>query len=98
MRNNENHSEPELIAIAGRFDEFDEFTDVTAAWDIDFRQIGPGRLNANLAQIMGESWSLAKARFDQPCYQQGASVPGMRTFAILDPDAPDCDWCGANYT
>jgi AraC-like DNA-binding protein len=98
MRKDENHAEPELIAIAGRFEEFDEFTEVAAVWDIDFRQIGAGRLNANLAQVVGESWSLAKARFDRPAYQEGASVPGMRTFAILDPDAPECDWCGRTFT
>jgi AraC-like DNA-binding protein len=98
MRKDENHIKPELIAIAGRFEEFDEFTEVAAAWDIDFRQIGSGKLNANLAQVVGESWSLAKARFDRPAYQQGASVPGMRTFAILDTGAPECDWCGRTFT
>ena len=97
MRKDKGTSEPDLIAIAGRFEEFDEFIEVTAAWDIDFRQIGSGRLNASLAQVVGESWSLAKARFDRPAYQQGVAVPGMRTFAILDPNAPDCDWCGRSF-
>lgn len=97
MRKKENHNKPELIAIAGRFEEFDEFTEVVAAWDVDFRQIGSGLLNAKLAQVVGDSWSLAKARFDRPCYQQGASVPGMRTFAILDRGAPECDWCGRAF-
>ena len=98
MRKDESNSEPELIAIAGRFGEFDEFTEVAAAWDLDFRQLGRGRLNATLAQVVGNSWSLAKARFDRPAYQQGVAVPGMRTIAILDPEAPECDWCGRPFT
>jgi hypothetical protein len=95
MRKDDSQSESELIAIAGRFGEFDEFTEVAAAWDIDFRQLGRGRLNATLAQVVGNSWSLAKARFDRPAYQQGVAVPGMRTIAILDPEAPERDWLWA---
>jgi hypothetical protein len=32
--------------IQGRFDDFDEFTEGTADWDIDFRQLGKGLLSA----------------------------------------------------
>ena len=82
MRKSEQTSESELITIAGQFAEFDQFIEFTAGWDIDFRQLGWGSLNATLSQVVGESWSLAKARFDRPAHQQGAAVPGMRTFAI----------------
>jgi len=97
MRKNGVTSTSDVITIAGQFQEFDEFTEVAAAWDIDFRQLGGGQLNASLAQVVGDSWSLAKARFDRPAYQQGAAVPGMRTVAILDPSAPECDWCGRPF-
>jgi AraC-like DNA-binding protein len=98
MRKSEQTSESELIAIAGQFAEFDQFIEFSAAWDIDFRQIGRGSLNATLQQAVGESWSFAKARFDRPAYQQGVAMPGMRTFAILDPDAPEIDWCGRLFS
>jgi len=98
MRIDDTDTKPELIAIAGQFAEFDEFTEAVAGWDIDFRQLRSGKLNATLTQVVGESWSLAKAHFDCPTYQQGLSVPGMRTFAILDPAAPDTDWCGRMFT
>jgi hypothetical protein len=98
MRKSEQTPGSEVIAIAGQFAEFDQFTEVTTAWDIDFRQITRGSLNATLSQAVGESWSIAKARFDQPAYQQGVAVPGMRTFAILDPNAPVNDWCGRPFS
>jgi AraC-like DNA-binding protein len=98
MRKSEQTSESELIAIAGQFAEFDQFIEFSAAWDVDFRQIGRGALNATLQQAVGESWSFAKARFDRPAYQQGVAMPGMRTFAILDPDAPEIDWCGRLFS
>ena len=98
MRKSEEAPRPDIIAISGRFGEFDEFKEHTAAWDIDFRQIGRGTLNATLSQLVGSSWSLAKARFDQPAFQQGAAVPGMRTFAILEHDAPENEWCGLSFS
>lgn len=91
-------SESELIAIAGQFTEFDQFIEFSAAWDVDFRQIGRGPLNATLSQVVGESWSFAKARFDRLAWQQGAAIPGMKTFAILDPNAPGNDWCGRPFS
>lgn len=98
MRKCEQTSESELIAIAGQFAEFDQFIEFVAAWDVDFRQVGRGSLNATLQQAVGESWSFAKARFDRPAWQQGAAVPGMKTFAILGPNAPENDWCGRPFS
>ncbi len=98
MRKTEIKSDPEPIGIAGQFADFDQFTEFSAAWDIDFRQIGRGALNATLSQAVGESWSFSKARFDRPAWQQGAAVPGMRTFAILDPRASEQEWCGQRFS
>lgn len=88
----------ETLSLSGQFEEFDEFSEFAAAWDIDFRQIGRGRLNATITQAVGPSWSIAHARFDRGSYQQGISVPGMRTFALLEPSAPEVEWCGRALT
>lgn len=92
------NGESQIIARAAKFSDFDEFMEFVAAWDVDFRQVGPGELNASLAQVVGDSWSLSKARFDQFSYQQGVAVPGMRTFAIQGPTAPESDWCGRGFS
>lgn len=94
MRKPESSSNPEFIALSGQFEEFDELVEFSAAWEVDFRQVDRGLLNATLSQAVGDSWSFAKARFDRTAYQQGVALPGMRTFAILDPSAPGNDWCG----
>jgi len=98
MRKSELTPDSELIAIAGQFAEFDQLMEFAAAWDVDFRQIGRGALNATFSQALGESWSFAKARFERPAWQQGAAIPGMRTFAILDRNAPENDWCGRAFS
>ena len=98
MRKSEQTTNSNLLAIAGQFAEFDQLMEFAAAWDIDFRQIGHGALNATFSQAVGESWSFAKARFDRPAWQQGAAIAGMRTFALLDQNAPENEWCGRPFT
>ena len=87
-----------MMVINSDFTEFDEFNAFSAEWDIDFRQVNRGLLNASLVQVMANSHSISRARFDQLTYQQGATVPGMRTFAFLDASAPDVDWCGFTFS
>ncbi len=107
MRNLESFSNSERIErvpeavlplVQGSFADFDEFTESTAGWDIDFRQVGKGRLSAELLQLLDPQLSFAKARFDQVCLQSGAAPEGMRTFAILDSGSPDTRFCGQDLT
>jgi len=98
MRNSVETSDSKPIVIAGQFAEFDQLTEATAAWDIDFRQVGKGKLNATLTQATAASWSLAMARFDRPSFQQGTTVTGMRTFAILNSQASEQEWCGRRFS
>ena len=98
MRKSAEATVSDMFTISGQFAEFDQFMEFSAAWDIDFRQIGPGALNAKLSQAVGESWSLARCRFDRAAFQQGAAIPGMRTFAILGPQAPEYEWCGRSFS
>jgi len=81
----------------GRFSDFDEFTEATATWEADFRQIGNGALSADLLQVVGNHTALAWGRFSRCCWQQGLAHQGMRTFAILDPTAPETRFCGQSF-
>ena len=86
-----------MIKISSNFADFDQFTEAAAAWDIDFRQTGKGKLNASLMQLVSENWSVSKARFDQASYQSGVAVPSMRTFAFLGSSAPEVSWCNRSF-
>jgi len=87
-----------MMVINSDFTEFDEFNAFSAEWDIDFRQVSRGLLNASLVQVVTNNHSISRARFNQVTYQQGATVPGMRTFAFLDASASDVDWCGFTFS
>jgi len=86
-----------MIKFSSNFADFDEFTEAAAAWDIDFRQTGKGKLNASLVQLVSENWSVSKARFDQASHQSGIAVPGMRTFAFLGTSAPEVSFCNRSF-
>ena len=83
--------------IQGRFTDFDQFAEAATTWDIDFRQVGNGRLSADLVQVLDEHTSLAWARFSHCCWQQGLAHPGTRTFAMLHPKAPGTRFCGQSF-
>ncbi|MFC1689568.1 helix-turn-helix domain-containing protein [Pseudomonadota bacterium] len=87
-----------MMVLNSEFTEFEKFNAFAAEWDIDFRQVSSGLLNSSLVQIVTNNHSISRARFDQLTYQQGATVPGMRTFAFLDIFAPDVDWCGFTFS
>lgn len=87
-----------MLTLNMNFSEFDEFNQFVAAWDLDFRQLTRGRLNANLTQCVRNDYSLGRVRSDQKTYQQGVSVPDMRSFAFLSAKAPDVDWCGGTFS
>ena len=98
MRKSELVVDPSVLAFSAKFAEFDEFNEFAAAWDVDFRQLTRGLLNASLAQIVSSEYSLSRAKFDQTSYQQGSAIPGMRTFALLDTSAPEVNWCGRTFS
>ena len=75
MRKSELRVDPALLAFSAKFAEFDEFNESVAGWDVDFRQLNRGQLNASLFQIVSSGYSLFRARFDQTSYQQGSSIP-----------------------
>lgn len=84
--------------VRGRFVDFDELTDATRGWDLDFRQLDGGTAPAELLQIAEPSTSFIRARLERRYHQRGSSPPGVRTFALVDEGVADVRWCGRNVT
>ena len=95
MRTDHPTSQP--IIISGTFEDFEDFTDRTAGWDNDIRQLRGGVLRAELCQVLDHEVSIGRAYCSQPCYHAGVAPVGFRTFAILDGDAPPTHYCGEEW-
>ena len=78
---------------ARSFGDMDELGQ-TIGWDLDFRQLEPGRLKADVAIVAGPRVSAMMIELDRGFHQQGAPPRGRHTFGILEPDVHSIDWCG----
>jgi len=62
-------------------------------WDIDFRQLDRGPLDAELLPVGVGPVVLMQARFSRRFDQRGGAPPGLRTFALAE-ERVDVEWCG----
>ena len=77
-----------------RFTDFEEFTQATRAWDLDFIQLDRGNFETEITQVGVGDVLLAQASFNRFIDQRGSSPPGLWTFAILADKSSDIIWRG----
>jgi AraC-like DNA-binding protein len=82
----------------GSFSEFDELSEATAGWDLDFRQLDGGASPAELVQLSQPEISFLRTRLDRHYDQRGSSPPGVRTFALVEEGVSGVRWCGNDVT
>jgi len=74
------------------FLDFDELTNAVRAWDLDFRQLDRGPLQADVLQFGGTNSLIAYARFSRRFDQRGAAPPGLWTFGIFAKQCSPLVW------
>jgi AraC-like DNA-binding protein len=62
-------------------------------WDMDFRQLDSGKLEAGITAISGKHVQLIRFNLSRRFHQVGSSQEGMMTFGVLDLSVPDINWC-----
>lgn len=78
--------------LGGRFDDFEEFREAAGGWDLDWRQLDRGPLEASLVELVGGPAVLSQVTFNRRFLQRGNAPPGV-TFGMVAP-APEIEWCG----
>ena len=81
-----------VIALNTRFHDMGGFVS-SVDWDLEFRQLDRGRLNADLIGIMGQDCLLLGVDFNRSFHQMGAAPDGMFTFAVPYLETPEIKWC-----
>jgi AraC family ethanolamine operon transcriptional activator len=74
------------------FSDFDELIYAVRAWDLDFRQLDFGPLQADILQFSGTNSLMAHARFSRRFDQRGTTPPGLWTFGIFSRKCPTLVW------
>lgn len=69
-----------------RIDDFDRFRELARGWDVSTSLLKGGGFRSSLFQLVDDDrgWNFAHARLLTPVHQEGATPPGLRTFAVPD--------------
>ena len=87
----ERHHLPQL-ALDQSFEDIGRFGQAVG-WDMDFRQLDPGKLDAGITAISGKHVQLIRFNLSRRFHQVGSAQRGMMTFGVLDLSAQDINWC-----
>lgn len=85
-------ADPQYL-VCGSFKDFEELSEATKGWDLDFRQLDAGASPGDVVQLAEPQTALARIRLNRRYLQRGSSPPGIRTFALLEEGVSDIRWC-----
>jgi AraC family ethanolamine operon transcriptional activator len=85
---------PQIFVLNQRFTDFENFAQMTRAWDLDFIQLDRGNFETEIIQIGVGDAQLAQASFNRFIDQKGSPPPGLWTFAMLTDKSPQIIWRG----
>jgi len=76
-----------------------EFTDMSEygkqlGWDLDFRQLDPGRLRARAVLMTAPGLAGMRVELNRKFHQSGSPPAGLWTFGIPDIECGEFRWCG----
>jgi len=78
---------PPVFSIQRSFDDFDALCEAVRHWDLDLRQLEPGRFSGETLQIGTDSVHISEARFRRKVLQRGAPPQELRTIGVpVDPE------------
>lgn len=84
--------------IHRHFGDFDQFCENAAQWDLDYRQIEPGRFDSELLMAGSSRIQFVRARLGRRIVQKGAPPAGMRSFGLLAASNIRIFWRGRRVT
>jgi len=82
----------QIFVLNQRFTDFENFAQMTRAWDLDFTQLDRGNFQTEIIQIGVGDAQLAQASFNRFIDQKGSPPPGLWTFAMLTDKSSQIIW------
>ena len=82
------------LPVVKKFSDFDEFSHLLRAWDLDFRQLDSGEFHTDMLELSSSTSLLTHVRFNRLIDQCGASPPGKWTFCIFFEHSTSIIWHG----
>ena len=87
------HIETPLQVVQHTFSSIDELAEATTGWNLDWRQLDSGRLEASLLQVASNDAHFERVAFNRRFAQRSASPPGRLTFGLIEKTVGEIGWC-----
>ena len=68
--------------VEGRFDDIDDMATSPLAWDQEYEQIGRGRFEGHLTQLLMDRLQLARVKWSPGVLQRGTAPVGTWAFGL----------------
>jgi hypothetical protein len=85
---------PSSRVVKASFGDIDEFAQAVRDWDLDYRQLDGGHLEADLQQVSSKNVTITDVHFTRQLLQMGGCPVGVRTFGLLAEGVSELRWCG----
>ena len=82
------------LALQARFQNMTQYGD-SVGWDLDFRQLEKGTLDARVCAIKMAFGVILQVNFNRAFHQVGCAPKGLLTFGIPDVGVSEFGWCAA---
>ena len=82
------------LTLATNFHDMGQYSDAIG-WDLDFRQIDPGPLNASVKAVTMAYGMILNVGFNRKFHQVGCAPEGLLTFGIPSAGVEEFLWCSA---
>jgi len=87
--------ETAIEVVHQTFSSIDQLREETAGWDLDWRQLDRGPLDAPHVLIASPNAFFTRFSFNRRFLQRGHSPAGRLTFGLLGESVGEIDWCRA---
>jgi hypothetical protein len=74
------------------FNDVEQLNAAGGDWDLEFSQLGTGKLGATISRIGTRSLGIVHLELQNAVLQAGSTPKGTRTFTVLSPNCPTYQW------
>ncbi len=85
--------EPPIQVALLAFSSFEHFAEAAGEWDLEWRQLDHGRLEATFFQVASAGAAISRVAFNRRFAQRGSSPSGMLTFGLIGRAVGEIGWC-----
>ena len=82
-----------IQVVQHTFLDIDQLAEAIAGWDLDWKQLDSGRLEAELLRVASAEANFERVAFNRRFAQRSSSPSGRLTFGLIEKTVGEIGWC-----